>query len=297
MNPKAPPHSAEAESSVLGALILDPSHIEESRKILAPECFFYGHNRTIYEALLVASPQSLDLVTLKDALRGDLEKIGGVTYLASLVASVPAASRWKDYAAAVRRDWKRRKLIALSVDLARKVDGQETLNGEFVELAEAGKSYVEDGIADSLPMAVPASAIENLDLGGVDWLIEPLAAHGCMTMCQGAPKMGKSVFSLFAALCVAKGVWTSGRFEVARPARVVYLGYEDNLRRQQSRLLQYNAPLSLGGLPEILTLYERPPRMFLNTPEGIGTLRSLIERDKPEMLVIDTLSKVRKSVV
>lgn len=112
---KVPPHSLEAEKSVLGALILDKNAIIKIADILRPEDFYHEGHRLIYEAILELfnrhSP--IDLLTLTSILedREQLEKIGGSAYLAQLPVDVPTASHVFQYATIVIQKATLRRLV------------------------------------------------------------------------------------------------------------------------------------------------------------------------------------------
>ena len=91
---KIPPHSLEAEQSVLGAMILNKEAINTAIEKLHPEDFYKEANKEIFEAIisLFNRNEPVDLITLSEELkkRGTLENIGGVTYLTDLI-------RWSSY--------------------------------------------------------------------------------------------------------------------------------------------------------------------------------------------------------
>src|SRR4051794_39494764 len=102
-----PPHSSEAEQSVLGSLLIDVEAIEVAAQILTPTDFYHPRNRDIYAAMLELHEhgQPTDYVTVSDELeRRDLfDRIGGQGYLASLFGVVPTAVHVEHYARIVYR--------------------------------------------------------------------------------------------------------------------------------------------------------------------------------------------------
>lgn len=162
-------------------------------------------------------------------------------------------------------------------------------------LAGATKEDIQAILDNLIPKKsepVSAAQIEQMDLGEPDWTIWPIGAMETLTLVQGNPKGGKSTFCLYCALSIAKGVWLADRFEIEKPRRVLYLAYEDNLRRIKARLISYNRPMQLGPLPENLLLYERPPSLKLNDPRGANELKRIIQKYKIEVLMIDTFSYI-----
>jgi replicative DNA helicase len=87
------PHDAEAERTVLGAILVDDQAFNSAAEILARDDFYRDAHRRIFEAMaaLAERSQPIDLVTLKDELvrQNALEAVGGAAYLAGLVDGVP----------------------------------------------------------------------------------------------------------------------------------------------------------------------------------------------------------------
>ncbi len=90
---KVPPHSIEAEQSVLGSILLDQNLLPDIAGRLKSEDFYLEQHREIYEAILdlYEQNQPVDLVTLSEQLtkRGTLQKVGDYEYLSNLALAVP----------------------------------------------------------------------------------------------------------------------------------------------------------------------------------------------------------------
>src|SRR4030042_2219030 len=95
------PHSEEAEGCVLGSLLIDKDAVVTVAEFLRPEHFYSQINGIIYQAILdlYEERKPIDLVTLKERLRKgkNLSKIGGSSYLTSLVNEVPTAANVEQY--------------------------------------------------------------------------------------------------------------------------------------------------------------------------------------------------------
>ena len=113
---KLPPHSIEAEESILSAILLDNSTLLDVLEILAPDHFYRTSHQKIFSAIseLFAKSEPVDLVTLTSMLRdrNELEEIGGAAYLARIVDTVPSAINVQHYARIVRDKSALRRLIA-----------------------------------------------------------------------------------------------------------------------------------------------------------------------------------------
>ncbi|OGV89961.1 replicative DNA helicase [Microgenomates group bacterium RBG_19FT_COMBO_39_10] len=113
---RIPPHSEEAETCVLGSILIDKDAIVTVAEFLRPEHFYKKANSLIYEAILhlYELREPIDIVTLKERLKKDknLEKIGGSAYLTSLVNAVPTAAHIEQYGRMVKDDFTKRELIS-----------------------------------------------------------------------------------------------------------------------------------------------------------------------------------------
>ena len=113
---RTPPNNEEAEMCVLGALFLDPKIIHKISVRLLPEDFYHKRNAKIYAAIRTMSTKEIpcDIVTCATFLKeqGELETIGGNTYLAQLVNFVPTSANIETYADIVREKSNLRKIIS-----------------------------------------------------------------------------------------------------------------------------------------------------------------------------------------
>lgn len=157
---KVPPHDLEAERSVLGAILIDSEAIGLVAEFLKPEHFYTPEHKQIFSCMmsLYEKQQPIDIITIQDELKktDSLKKIGGKTYLADLINSVPTSAYVEHYALIVKGHFVRRKLIDLSSrmvekafddkgDVKKLLDeaetaifslSQEHLHKDFVELKE-----------------------------------------------------------------------------------------------------------------------------------------------------------------
>lgn len=112
------PQNADAERSVLGAILLDNHVINAAIEKLKPEDFFLDQHRRIFNHMiqLAEAQQAIDLVTLSDQLhrKGELEAAGGAAYLAQLVDGVPRISNLEHYARIIKEKSVLRSLIHAS---------------------------------------------------------------------------------------------------------------------------------------------------------------------------------------
>ncbi|WP_444994789.1 replicative DNA helicase [Aliikangiella sp. IMCC44359] len=119
---KMPPHSLEAERSVLGGLLLDNEAWEKVSDKLVAEDFYRKDHRLIFRALkyLAENTRPMDVVTLYEFLEqeGEADEIGGLAYIADLAKNTPSASNITAYAEIVRERAVLREMISISNEVA-----------------------------------------------------------------------------------------------------------------------------------------------------------------------------------
>ena len=119
---RVPPHSVEAEQSVLGGLLLDNLAWDRAGDLLTDSDFYRHEHRLIYAAIgvLVGQSKPADVITVFEQLQslGKAQDAGGLAYLNALAQSVPSAANMRRYAEIVRERSILRKLIAASDDIA-----------------------------------------------------------------------------------------------------------------------------------------------------------------------------------
>ncbi|MED5619198.1 replicative DNA helicase [Ideonella sp. BN130291] len=121
---RVPPHSIEAEQSVLGGLLLDNGAWDRAGDLLQDTDFYRFEHRVIYAAIgtLINASKPADVITVHEQLQslGKADECGGLKYLNDLAQSVPSAANLRRYAEIVRERAILRKLIAASDQIATK---------------------------------------------------------------------------------------------------------------------------------------------------------------------------------
>ena len=137
---RLPPQNLEAETSVLGAVLLENEALNRVLEILKEDDFYRNAHRRIFSAILHLYEHSepVDLITLSEVLktRGELDDVGGVEYLNSLVNGVPTAANISYYAKIIKEKALLRKLINRTTEI---VSQSYSISGdvdEFIDQAE-----------------------------------------------------------------------------------------------------------------------------------------------------------------
>jgi replicative DNA helicase len=137
---RLPPQSIEAEEAILSAILIDNSTLFEVLELLVPEDFYRSAHQAIFQAIteLFRRNEPVDLVTLTNILREQdhLENVGGATFLARLVDSVPLAINAQHYARIVRNKAALRRLIESSNDIALRCFEDRGDVDEVIDFAE-----------------------------------------------------------------------------------------------------------------------------------------------------------------
>lgn len=146
---RIPPHSLEAEQSVLGAMIIDKEAIYTAVEWLRPEDFYKEANKEIFEAILSLFNRSepVDIITLSEELkkRGTLENVGGVSYLTDLSGGVATTSNVKYYCEIVKEKSTLRRLIKTCDEIITKsYENSQDVNS-IIEEAEKGIFDITQG--------------------------------------------------------------------------------------------------------------------------------------------------------
>ena len=224
---RVPPHSIEAESSVLGGLLLDNHAWDRVGDLLVEGDFYRHEHRLIFAAIAgyINASKPADVITVYEKLQsqGKAEEIGGLVYLNSLAQYVPSASNIRRYAEIVRERGILRKLVTASDEIAanafntegRPVDKildeaeRKIFNiGEEGSRMKQGFQAMETLVVDLLDrvqeMADNPNDITGVPTGFIDLdrMTSGLQA-GDMVVLAARPSMGKTAFAVNIAEHVA----------------------------------------------------------------------------------------------
>ena len=214
---KVPPQNLEAESSVLGGILLENDAINLVLELLRPEDFYRESHRKIFRAMIELTDRSepADLITLSEFLknRGELDAVGGSAYLAALADFVPTAANISYYARIVREKAILRSLISTATEIATRGYEEQGNVEEFLDTAEkvifdisekkikASFIAVGDMIKDTLKTVERLYERKEMVTGvptgyeDLDKLTAGLQPSD-LVIVAGRPSMGKTAFSL-----------------------------------------------------------------------------------------------------
>ena len=232
-----PPHSIEAEQSLLGGLMLENNAYDRIADILAEDDFYRHEHKLIYRAIsaLINENRPADIITVQEALeRNDqLDHAGGFDYLLTLAQSTPSAANIRRYAEIVRERSIIRQLAEIGTEIARNAYNPQGKSAEqLLDEAENQVFQIAESTAKSkqgfleMPDLLQQN-IERIDMlyqrdnpdevtgiatgfTDLDRMTSGLQA-GDLVIVAGRPSMGKTAF----AINIAEHVAISGKRPVA----------------------------------------------------------------------------------
>ncbi len=185
---RVPPHSIEAEQSVLGGLLLDNQAFDRVADLLRDEDFYRYDHRLIWQqiARLIERSHPADVVTVYEALKsvGKADEVGGLSYLNTLAQETPSAANIRRYGEIVRDRAILRQLITTSDEIATQAlnpQGKDTR--QMLDEAESKIFQIsEDGSRGT-------AGFQNLQdlLGKVVERVDELYSRGASSDVTGVP--------------------------------------------------------------------------------------------------------------
>ncbi|MDD5237273.1 MAG: replicative DNA helicase [Candidatus Omnitrophica bacterium] len=322
---KIPPQNLEAEMAVLGAMLLDEEAVACGIELLDRDCFYKDAHKKIFEAAIdiYNNNKAVDLITISDELkkRGELEEIGGVSFLTQLVNTVPTTANTQHYAKIIKEKSILRSLINNATQIVSL--GYES-EADIQQVLDRAEQMIFD-IADRKPKAaitslkeVVKASIETIDKlyqkkthvtgipsGYVEFDIKTAGLHPSdLTIVAGRPSMGKSAL----ALGIAEHVSINEKMPVA------FFSLEMSKEQLVQRLLCTHARVdaqrvrtgyfSQSDWPKLTAaagkLSEAP--LFIDDTPGLSVLelrakaRRLKSKHDIQLIILDYMQLMRGSI-
>jgi replicative DNA helicase len=219
---RIPPHSIEAEQSVIGGLLRDNAAFDRIADMLSPEDFYRYDHRIIYEQVvkLINGSRPADVITVFEGLtnQGKAEEAGGLQYLNAMAQNTPSAANIRRYAEIVRDRSILRKLITVADEVSSQAfnpQGKEVkqildeAESRIFAIAEAGARGAAGWLAvqplltqvveriDELYSRENQGEITGVPTGFID--LDRMTSGlqpGDLVIVAGRPSMGKTAFSV-----------------------------------------------------------------------------------------------------
>ncbi len=259
MEGRVPPHSVEAEKSVLGAAMLSKDALFDVMEVVKPADFYDENHKEIFQAMIDLNRKNVpvDALTVAEELkkRNSLEMVGGRAYIASLSSMTPTTSNAMEYGRIVAEKASVRRLIETADDIVTKgYDGTMDAN-QMLDYAESGifeisqarqkgqYSHIRDVLVENLAIIDRA---EQMD-GGLTGITTGFSKLDEMTsgmqksdliILAARPAMGKTAF----ALSLARNAAVKGK------ASVMIFSLEMAKEQLTQRLLSMESKVDLQTL-------------------------------------------------
>ncbi|MRW89340.1 replicative DNA helicase [Duganella sp. FT80W] len=219
---RVPPHSIEAEQSVIGGLLRDNASFDRIADMMQPEDFYRYDHRIIFEQIvrMINSSRPADVITVFENLTqlGKAEEVGGLAYLNAMAQNTPSAANIRRYAEIVRDRSVLRQLITVADDISGQAfspQGKETkeildeAESRIFAIAEQGARGAAGWLAvqplltqvveriDELYSRDNQSEITGVPTGFID--LDRMTSGlqgGDLVIVAGRPSMGKTAFSV-----------------------------------------------------------------------------------------------------
>lgn len=294
---RTPPQDLAAEQSVLGAMMLSARAINDVVGVVAPQDFYRPAHELVFQAAveLNANGQPVDAVTVAAELtkRGELTRVGGASYLHTLISSVPTAGNAGYYA----------EIVAEVAVLRRMVDA----GTKIVQLGYTGggdaASLVEQARQEMARVAPPRgfedvhvpSLREFMDIPDeeYDWVVPGLLERSDRLILTGGEGLGKSTLFRQLAVCIAAGVHPFDGSRI-KPQRTFVVDCENGPThiRRKMRPLMLQARVQGLGAEDTLFIEGRPEGLNLLNPADANWLLRRVRALKPAVLFTGSLYKL-----
>lgn len=222
LNVRTPPHSIQAEQSVLGGLLLDNAAWDRVADMVGAEDFYRHEHRLIFQhvARLIDANRPADAVTVYESLKsaGKADEVGGLAYLSTLAQNTPSAANIRRYSEIVRDRSVLRRLVSVGDEIATSAlnpQGKDTktvldeAESKVFQIAEEG-SRSRQGFVEIEPLLTQVvgriqelferanpSDVTGVPTGFVD--VDKMTSGlqpGDLIIVAGRPSMGKTTFAV-----------------------------------------------------------------------------------------------------
>ncbi len=310
---KLPPQNVEAEESILSAILVDNSSLIDIIEILNADDFYKTAHKIIFSSIetLYAKNEPVDLVTLSNALRekGEIEKIGGATYLAQLVDTVPMAVNAHHYARIIHDKAILRRLIEQSNTISNRCfedRGEvesvlEFAQSAIFELSEGKNKRAFSPLGQIIETNIDALEKRQENKALVTGVPTGFAKFDSLTsgfqnsdliILAARPAMGKTAFALNMAANAAldagvpvavfslemskeqlsmRMLSAAARVDSSR-IRSGFLNKEDWDKINAAAGQLYEAPIFIDDSPDITTTSIRTKSMRMKLDKGLGLI-------------------------
>ncbi|MBN9690716.1 MAG: replicative DNA helicase [Verrucomicrobia bacterium] len=320
---RLPPHSLPAEQGVLGCILLSPSESLDACATLPPAAFYDLRHRDLLQTLrdMHDARQPLDLITVQQRLKdaGQLEAVGGISYLSGLLDAVPSAANLGYYLGILREKFTLRRMLSVATETISRIHENAAPVEDLVAGFERDVLSVREDSADDSEADVRGCLTEIISemqeaasgkptprlwtgLHALDQSSEGLR-EGELFVIAGRPGTGKTSLAMQVAEHVAVGCGKPvGVFSLEMSRKELLGRMATSLARVDARRAergQFNAQeasrltAAMGRLSRAhLLIWDKPG---LTVAQIAARARRWKQRHGIELLVLDYLGLIRDS--
>lgn len=288
-------YSAEAELSVIGALLLDDRCFPEVRATVEASDFFTVAHQLIFKAIdrLATRGEMIDVVTVAEWMDAEtLDKCGGAAYLSRAVDVVPSVDNVSAYARIVKRDSIKRAAMAEVSELYLSLQDADNPTDLLLEFRDKSAEILGSTAAGTSNLAdkFQFSAREALDTEEPDWLIDDVLPAESMSVIYGKSEAYKTFIAMDMVCAIATGAEWHG-FETKK-APVLYVSAEGqrgiNYRKRAWEVKHGRHADWLGILGQPVDMTD--PTIGVSLTMAIERFEEQFEV-RPALIVLDTLNR------
>jgi len=239
---EASPSNIEAEKSILGTILLDNRLYNKAAELLKPGDFSLSSHRRIWSRMvdLAKSSHPIDMITLVEELERhkELQAVGDVAYVSSLIHGVPERPSIEHYVRIIRDKALLRDLIRTAERIMKRCyegaqSGEDVLIEGEAAMRRLEEKHARAAVTGRISSWEEIPTLKQLPIGDVTWVVEGLVPSGGVVLWAGESGSYKTWLSLWLAKAVQEGRDFLGRKTVQRP--ILYLDRENPLPLIQER--------------------------------------------------------------
>jgi replicative DNA helicase len=302
---KVPPQNIEAEQSLLGGLLIDPEAINKVADVVAPEDFYKDAHGRIFGIILDLYEKSdaIDIVTVSSKAKdkGILERIGGLTYLNTLVDVMPSAANIANYARIVKEKALKRNLIHVATEIIEKGHETDVSVDSYIDEAErmifevsenklrpsffSMKEIVKENVKTIERLYEKKQSVTGVSTGftDIDKMTSGLQPSDLIVV-AGRPSMGKTAFCMNIAQYV--GRMDDGSFPVG------IFSLEMSKEQLVTRLLSSESEIEHTKLRTGTLSSSELPRLFQAASKLNET--AIFIDDSPSLSILELRARARR---
>lgn len=316
---RVPPHSVEAETSVLGGLLLDNGAWDRVGDLLTGEDFYRAEHKVVFAAIgaMINATKPADILTVFTHLQnqGKADEVGGLSFLNSLAQYVPSAANIRRYAEIVRDSAVRRGLVSASDAIATAAfnpmgkDVATLLDeaGAMMSGLSSGAT-VDDWVSTGTSVVALLDYIQNRAAGNVDSmptgltdldeLLDGGLRPGQLVIIGARPSMGKSALAVSIGMNVAQAGQPVAMFSLEMPTQELAMRqlsmisqiHLSKIRRSERLNSENDWPRLTAGVEDLRKI---PFHISAQSGININQLRARARKHKRQyglkLLIVDYL--------